>query len=79
MAHMGYYLKPCSKILKTLLINYISIEMVVIRDACQNSKREDPGQTASSDLGLRCLSRPFWQATSVQDFRTSTISKFKSK
>ena len=30
--------------------------------------REDPDQTASnkqSNLGLRCLSRPFWQLTSV--------------
>ena len=39
--------------------------------------REDPDQTASStDLGLPCLSRPFWQATSVQIFRTYT--KYKS-
>ena len=28
------------------------------------ANREDP------DLGLRCLSRPFWLATSVQNFRT---------
>ena len=26
---------------------------------------EDPDQTDSSDLGLHCLSRPFWQATNV--------------
>ena len=26
-----------------------------------------------SDLGLRCLSRPSWQVTSVQNFRTSTL------
>ena len=25
-----------------------------------------------SDLGLHCLSRPFWQATSVQNYRTFT-------
>ena len=25
-----------------------------------------------SDLGLHCLSKPFWQATSVGNFRTST-------
>ena len=42
------------------------------------ANREDPDQTTSSlimkhsDLGLRCLSRPFWQATSDQDFRTAT-------
>ena len=30
------------------------------------ANRVDPDQTASSfDLGLNCLSRPFWQATSV--------------
>ena len=32
--------------------------------------REDPDQTASqkqSDLCLHCLSRPFWQADSVQN------------
>ena len=28
------------------------------------ANREDPDQTASSDLGLLCLSRPFWLATS---------------
>ena len=34
--------------------------------ACQNSKQET--LTASSDLGLHCLSRPFWQATSLLKF-----------
>ena len=37
---------------------------------------EDPDQTASeaqSDLGLHCLSRSFWQATRVRNFRTVTI------
>ena len=29
------------------------------------ANNEDPDQTASEDLGLHCLSRPFWQATSV--------------
>ena len=33
-----------------------------------------PGQTASSDLGLCSLSRPFWQTASVQNFRTYTVS-----
>ena len=37
------------------------------------ANREDPDQTASSDLGLHCLSRPFGQATSIQIFRTFTI------
>ena len=26
-----------------------------------------------SDLGLHCLSIPFWQVTSVQNFRTFTV------
>ena len=34
---------------------------------------EDSDQTASSDVGLYCLSRQFLQATSVQNFRLSTI------
>ena len=40
------------------------------------ANREYPDQTASqkqSDLGLHCLSRPFWQVTSFQNFRTFTI------
>ena len=38
------------------------------------ASRGDPDQTASkSDLGLHCLSRPFCQAISVQNFRTFTI------
>ena len=34
----------------------------------QNSKQKQ------SDLGLHCLSWPFWQATSVQNFRTFTVN-----
>ena len=26
-----------------------------------------------SDLGLPCLSKPFWQATSVRNFRTFSV------
>ena len=53
--------------------------MWVIRSETHNilvriANREDPDRTASedslkSDLGLHCLSRSFWQATSVQNFR----------
>ena len=32
---------------------------------------EDPDQ---SGLGLRCLSRHFWQATSIQNFRTFIVA-----
>ena len=28
-------------------------------------------QRKQSDIGLLCLSRPFWQATSIENFRTS--------
>ena len=39
------------------------------------ANREDPVQTAfESRLGLHCLSRPFWQATSVQNFRIFTVA-----
>ena len=35
---------------------------------------EDPDQTAKqSDLGLHCLCRPYWPATSVPNFRTLTL------
>ena len=28
-----------------------------------------------SDLGLHCLPKPFWQATSCQNFRTCTVKQ----
>ena len=40
------------------------------------ANREDPDQTGSSKeayLCLRQLSRPFWQAVGVQNFRTFTL------
>ena len=39
------------------------------------ANREDPDQTASkeSDPGLCCLSRPFSQVTSFQNFRTFSL------
>ena len=44
------------------------------QNACLNSKQGDPDQTASqqSDLGLHCLSMPFWQATSVPNVPFTT-------
>ena len=39
--------------------------------------REDPDQTAS-DLGLFCLSRPFWQETSVKKFIEFTVYMYNS-
>ena len=38
-------------------------------NACQNSKQGRPW----SDLGLHFLSRPFWQSTDTQNFRTFVI------
>ena len=38
------------------------------------ANRKDPLKK-QSDLGLHCLSRPFWQATIVRNFRTSTPLK----
>ena len=51
--------------------------MLVIRTGIHKmlfriSNWEDPDQT---DLGLHCLSGPFWQATSVQNFRTFAVLK----
>ena len=34
------------------------------------ANRENPDQKKQSDLGLLCLSMPFWQATSVRNFIT---------
>ena len=36
------------------------------------ANREDPDQT-QSDLGLHCSPRPFWQATSIKNFRTYIV------
>ena len=36
------------------------------------ANREDPDQT---DLGLHCVSRLVWQATSVRNFTTFTVPK----
>ena len=37
------------------------------------SNRENPDQTASSDLDLHCLHRPFWQSTSVLNFKAFPV------
>ena len=55
-----------------MLVIRAGIYKVLVRIA----NREDPDQTASQKQyngGLHCLSRPFWQATSVRNFRASTI------
>ena len=66
----------CSKISSTFLF-----KMLVIRAGIHKLHvRIATGITLirlilqkQSDLDLHCLSMPFWQATSVQNLRTSTI------
>ena len=54
-----------------MLIFRAGIHNVYVRIANGN----DPDQK-QSDLCLRCLSRSFWQANSVRNFRTLTVSIF---
>ena len=66
----------CSKILNSFLILYSDKRLVfragIHKMLIRIANREDPDQK-QSDLGLCCLSRPFWQETSVRNFRTFTI------
>ena len=52
-----------------MLVFRAGIYKILVRIA----NREDPDQTASSDLGL---SRPFWQTANVRSFRTFTVLCF---
>ena len=61
----------CSKI-SNIFIFLFSTKMLVIRAGIHKkflklANREEPDQ---ANLVLHCFSRPFWQATSVQKFRT---------
>ena len=58
-----------SKISNTFLFLF-SIQGWNSHNYCVKSKMEDPDQ---SDLDLGCLSRPFWQATSIRNFRIFTV------
>ena len=67
------------KLLNTFLVLF-SNKMMVIRVGIHRSlvrieKSEDHDQ--KYDLGLPCLSRPFWSGTSVCNFRTFTESECK--
>ena len=72
----NYYGKH-SKILNTFSL--FSNKMLVIRAAIHKmlvriANMDGPDQTASeSDLGVHCMSRPFWQATSIPDRLLSRI------
>ena len=73
-----YMYRKCSKILNTFLILF-SNKMLMFRAGIYKilvriANRGDPDQIKKqSDLGLRCLSRPFKQAAGVRNFRTFTI------
>ena len=58
----------CSKFSNTFLFLFSTIILVIKagnhKILFRKVNREDPDQNASN-LGLLCLSRPFWQATSV--------------
>ena len=72
----------CSNFFLTFLLFLYSTKMLFIRDgfhknACPNKQT---GKTLIKlllqkqfDLGLHCLSRPFWQATSISNFRKFTV------
>ena len=67
--------EKCPKISNTFLFLFSS-KMLVIKAGIHKmlvkiANRKDPDQTAN--LGLRCLSRPFKQSISVQNFRTFTV------
>ena len=48
----------------------------IVKLLARIANREDPDKLLlpkQSDLGLHCISRPFWQATGIQNFRTCTV------
>ena len=52
-----------------MLVIRAGIHKMLVRIA----NREGPDQKKQSDLGLPCLSRPFWHGFSVRNLRTYTI------
>ena len=54
-----------------MLVIRAGIYKMLVRIA--NRETSDQTLKKQSDLGLRCLARPFWQITSVWMFRTTTI------
>ena len=68
-----YMYGKCSKISNTFHFLFSKKKYGLSKlteNACKNN-REDADQ--QSDLGFRCLSRPFWLAISVQNFRVITV------
>ena len=70
----------CSKIINTFL--FLSSNKILVTKTGTHkmlvriTTREDPDQTASFDLGLHCLSRQFWKATSVHLLYTLQMDKW---
>ena len=72
---MHYQASKCSKISKTsldlfsnkMLVSLTGIQKMLVRIA----NREYP------DLGLHCLSRPFWQTTCINFFRILNVIHIK--
>ena len=66
-------LSKCSKILNTSLFLILDSMLVIgagiFKMLVRITNWEDPDQVQ------QCLSRAFWPATSVQNFRTSTVLK----
>ena len=74
----GKYSKSLSTHLFPFLKKILFIKAVINKMLVRIANREDPDQTASSEAawyGSALLPRPFCQATSVRNFRTSTVSK----
>ena len=75
-----YAYSKCSKISITFsLLHFFSNKIAVFRAGIQKiivriTDRKNPDQTASFDLGLCCLSSPFWKAASVRNFIILTAS-----
>ena len=64
-----FFLGLTSTKLGYLVVIRAGIHKILVRKI----NREDPELKKQSDLGLRCLSRPPWQTTNIQNFRTFTI------
>ena len=89
--HNGY--GNCSKFLNTFFFLFSNI-MWIIKAGIHKmlfriANREVPKQTGKtlirlllqkqSNLGLLCLSKPFWQETSVPNFRKFTVTEIGGK
>ena len=82
-AYVTYSKNKCSKISNTFLLLF-SNKIMVIRASIDKllvriANREDPDQTASSDLGLSCLTRPNCRGVEIVKFSTCPGTSKKLK